>query len=141
MKKYFYIKNDKVQFSSDLDLAPESYTVDTDRKIEWEVADENTHYELDPNDKDSLIEADLPIPTPEAYKESAAEMVRGGRIQLLNESDWTQTVDSPLSESKKEEWKTYRQALRDLSKTAEPKIDHETYTLINVTFPTRPDEE
>tara|TARA_R100001377_G_scaffold42815_1_gene24150 strand:- start:142 stop:423 length:282 start_codon:yes stop_codon:yes gene_type:complete len=38
-------------------------------------------------------------------------------------------------------WKTYRQALRDLSKTAEPKIDHETYTLINVTFPTRPDED
>lgn len=114
MKRYFYIKGDKVQFSSDLDLDSRDYTVDTDRKIEWEVADVHTHYDVDPNDKDSLIEADLPIPSPEAYKESVAEMVRGDRIQLLNESDWTQTVDSPLSESKKEEWKTYRQALRDL---------------------------
>jgi len=28
--------------------------------------------------------------------------------------DWTQAADSPLSDTKKAEWATYRQALRDL---------------------------
>ena len=32
----------------------------------------------------------------------------------LEDSDWTQGNDSPLSGSKKTEWATYRQALRDL---------------------------
>ena len=37
------------------------------------------------------------------------------RNQKLLESDWTQsTTDSTLSSSKKTEWATYRQALRDL---------------------------
>ena len=33
---------------------------------------------------------------------------------LLRESDWTQFTDSPLTDSKKTEWKTYRQTLRDI---------------------------
>jgi hypothetical protein len=36
------------------------------------------------------------------------------RDDLLRESDWTQFNDSPLSEQKKSEWATYRQALRDV---------------------------
>ena len=32
----------------------------------------------------------------------------------LKASDWTQLPDSPLSEAKKAEWATYRQALRDV---------------------------
>ena len=36
------------------------------------------------------------------------------RNKLLSGSDWTQAADSPLSNSKKTEWATYRQALRDL---------------------------
>lgn len=36
------------------------------------------------------------------------------RNQMLDSSDWTQMPDSPLSASKKTEWSTYRQALRDL---------------------------
>lgn len=42
------------------------------------------------------------------------ENVRTTRNALLIESDWTQVVDSPLSEEKKIEWKNYRQELRDL---------------------------
>ena len=42
---------------------------------------------------------------------SALRHMRNG---LLRESDWTQFTDSPLSESKKNEWKIYRQQLRDL---------------------------
>ncbi len=37
------------------------------------------------------------------------------RLQLLIESDWTQLNDSPLSQLKIEEWKTYRQNLRDIT--------------------------
>ena len=43
--------------------------------------------------------------------------LRKPRNELLVESDWTQAIDSPLSESKKVEWQTYRQALRDITIT------------------------
>ena len=39
------------------------------------------------------------------------------RDKRLTMSDWTVGVDSPLSDSKKTEWQTYRQALRDLPST------------------------
>ena len=37
------------------------------------------------------------------------------RDELLKASDWTQMPDSPLSDSKKAEWATYRQQLRDFT--------------------------
>ena len=43
--------------------------------------------------------------------------LRHYRDTLLRESDWTQFTDSPLSDAKKNEWKTYRQSLRDLPAT------------------------
>ena len=36
---------------------------------------------------------------------------------MLTQSDWTQGSDSPLSSSKKTEWATYRQGLRDVPAT------------------------
>ncbi len=39
------------------------------------------------------------------------------RNTLLLDSDWTQFTDSPLTDAKKTEWKTYRQALRDMPTT------------------------
>lgn len=44
--------------------------------------------------------------------ETASSNVRSYRSRLLSESDWTQTEDSPVD---KNSWKTYRQALRDIS--------------------------
>lgn len=46
--------------------------------------------------------------------EALAVEVREQRDHLLKDSDWTQMPDSPLSESEKESWKTYRQELRDV---------------------------
>ena len=43
--------------------------------------------------------------------------LRHYRDTLLRESDWTQFTDSPLTDSKKTEWKNYRQNLRDLPAT------------------------
>jgi len=42
------------------------------------------------------------------------ESLRKKRNTRLQESDWTQMPDSPLSDAKKTEWATYRQQLRDL---------------------------
>lgn len=41
-----------------------------------------------------------------------AKEVRDKRNKLLNESDWTQISDAPVDQ---DEWKTYRQALRDIT--------------------------
>ena len=70
------------------------------------------------------------------------DYLRNYRNNLLRESDWTQAVDSPLSDSKKAEWKTYRQSLRDITKTASPKIIEDgpstRLDMSSVTFPTKP---
>ena len=58
--------------------------------------------------------------------------MRSMRDKLLAESDWTQTVDAPFTDSKKAEWATYRQTLRDLpANTASP-------TPSVVAFPDKP---
>lgn len=44
-----------------------------------------------------------------------AVLAKQQRQQLLQECDWTQLPDVPLTASKKQEWETYRQALRDIS--------------------------
>lgn len=46
-----------------------------------------------------------------------AEYIRQKRNAILKWCDWTQAIDSPISDSKKAEWQTYRQALRDLPST------------------------
>tara|TARA_R110000782_G_scaffold134375_1_gene226755 strand:+ start:914 stop:1300 length:387 start_codon:yes stop_codon:yes gene_type:complete len=45
------------------------------------------------------------------------ESIRLTRIGLLQQSDWTQFNDSPLSVEKKTQWATYRQSLRDITNT------------------------
>ncbi|HFQ4959196.1 TPA: tail fiber assembly protein [Vibrio vulnificus] len=40
--------------------------------------------------------------------------IRTRRDQLINETDWTQISDAPLSDDKKAEFAVYRQKLRDL---------------------------
>ena len=60
----------------------------------------------------------------------AQEKLRRKRNQMLSNTDWTQSPDSPLSDTKKQEWATYRQALRDLpANTTDP---------ANPTWPTQP---
>ena len=61
--------------------------------------------------------------------------VREERNRRLLQSDWTQLPDSPLSDSKKTEWATYRQQLRDMMGSY---TDSENNTVENTTFPTQP---
>jgi hypothetical protein len=48
---------------------------------------------------------------------SSWERLRIERNALLVSSDWTQGNDSPLDDSAKASWTTYRQTLRDLPET------------------------
>tara|TARA_R100000008_G_C3586843_1_gene173138 strand:- start:283 stop:732 length:450 start_codon:yes stop_codon:yes gene_type:complete len=57
-----------------------------------------------------------------------AAAVRGSRTQALAESDWTQTRDLTLSNDA--DWKTYRQALRDIP--TQSGFPH------TITWPTKP---
>jgi hypothetical protein len=40
--------------------------------------------------------------------------VRAQRAAMLSASDWTQLPDAPLTEQELQEWRAYRQALRDV---------------------------
>jgi hypothetical protein len=59
--------------------------------------------------------------------------IRAERDLLLKECDWTQTIDSPLTDSKKAEWQTYRQVLRDL-----PANYQDSDSIDEITFPNLP---
>ena len=59
--------------------------------------------------------------------------IRPIRNTMLSESDWTQFPDSPLSDSKKTKWSTYRQQLRDL-----PTTYSSATSIDDVVFPTEP---
>jgi len=55
---------------------------------------------------------------------AAAQRNRRLRDQLLLDSDWTQVVDTPLSDTAKDAWATYRTALRDMPDHTEwPMVD------------------
>jgi hypothetical protein len=45
-------------------------------------------------------------------EEEAAANIRAKRDSLLTQSDWTQFNDSPLDNTLKQEWATYRESLR-----------------------------
>ena len=61
------------------------------------------------------------------------------RDLLLTETDWVVTKAMETDSTVSNEWKTYRQALRDLP-TKETKAKWEDGILSDVTFPTKPKE-
>ena len=63
--------------------------------------------------------------------EELKSLIRAIRSPMLQESDWTQLPDSPLTETKRAEWATYRQALRDILQTY-------AGSLIDLEFPDPP---
>ena len=66
-------------------------------------------------------------------------LLRVERDRLLAACDWVVLTDSQLSTSKKTEWKTYRQSLRDLPASSSPTLDSDgNLDMSSVTFPTEP---
>lgn len=67
------------------------------------------------NETQRLINEELLIESLRDYSKD----FRIFRNERLLESDWTQLADTQLTQEKKEEWRLYRQELRDLPKNIE----------------------
>jgi hypothetical protein len=63
-----------------------------------------------------LVRCDLLGDTPERYDQA----MRAQRHAWLVASDWTQTLDAPLTDEQRAAWAVYRQALRDAPANWEP---------------------
>ena len=71
--------------------------------------------------------------------ENAKPMVelRRQRDAKLTDTDWVVTKADETGSAVADNWKTYRQALRDLPASASPSLDNDV-NLINVTWQTEP---
>ncbi len=79
--------------------------------------DQATHF-LSTEEPMFYIGGEIKTLSEKIYQEAPNDIkrnIRFNRDKMLLESDWTQLPDSPLSDSKKAEWATYRQTLRDLT--------------------------
>lgn len=79
------------------------------------------------------ITRDLTDKEKETYTPSASEQLKSLREErnfLLKETDWMSASDLTMSDN----WKTYRQALRDITKT------YQSMDAKDFVFPTKPTE-
>ena len=96
-----------------------------DVEDDFEMMGYITSYDFE-NEKIVQVDEDLSVlPGPE---EIALQNLRNERNRLLVETDWTQLPDVP--EETKNAWQTYRQELRDITKTYQ--------SLDTVVWPTKP---
>ena len=70
------------------------------------------------------------------YVTTPIELLREKRNRLLQESDWTQVSDVVLSNL--DEWRTYRQALRDITIKSSPRFSASINVLEGVEMPIKP---
>lgn len=75
----------------------QSFVIEGNEVVQYEQIREKTYSEL------------------EQETNNMWENVRNERNELLVQCDWTQISDSPLILEKKNEWKIYRQELRDIT--------------------------
>ena len=69
----------------------------------------------------------------------AMRLLREERNQLLSETDWIVTKSIETGVAMSNDWKTYRQALRDLPASSSPSLDeYYDLDLTSVTWPTVP---
>ncbi len=82
----------------------------------------------DPTTEEEFLQLDYQSPNPITWqqyqdvrdvviKKKAVKLIRIYRSRLLQQTDWILTVDNWESLTNKNEWKSYRQALRDLPET------------------------
>ena len=113
-----------IVYSDDGSIKRYGECVDSDFNSQAGAGENVIELEFKPNTKVSdgkLV--DVPVSNQELNSQ-VMRNVRANRNFRLNSSDWTQMSDSPLSDSKKNEWKTYRQTLRDFPATvAEDVVD------------------
>ena len=92
--------------------------------IEWLDSSQTKPTETEINNKISELDA-----------AEAMRLLRLERNSRIAETDWRASSDLTLSN----DWKTYRQALRDLPASSSPKLDSNfDLDLTSVTWPTEP---
>ncbi len=103
----------------------------------------NVEFTWTGTDYKNLVGSDKPTESEidaELTRLNNAEPMRLLRIERnakLTACDWTQSRDLTLSNDA--DWKTYRQALRDLPASASPKLNaNGNLDMSSVTFPTEP---
>lgn len=77
-----------------------------------------------------------------SIEEIKLKQLRITRNAELTSCDWTQGSDCQLTDSKKTEWATYRQTLRDFPSTvnlSDIEYDEDLQVIKNVTWPTKPE--
>ena len=100
-----------------------SYSITSDCKIcNW------TDYRPEPT------EAEIQAKIAELEALEPMRLLRLERNRKLTETDWMANTDVVMTDN----WKTYRQALRDLPATAEPKLD-DVGNVTNVNWPEVPE--
>lgn len=79
-------------------------------------------YEADGSQDAHIPDHYIPISKLEAEKlanpqtdSDLAKAIRHKRTLLIQQSDWTQMPDAPLTKTEKESWKLYRQDLRNIT--------------------------
>ena len=82
------------------------------------------------NCRSKLIAQGIPDPTNDQI---AMQFIRDHRNGLLKNFDWMGNSDVTMTD----EWRTYRQALRDLPANSTPSLD-EDGNLTGVTWPNKP---
>ena len=106
----------------------------------------NSEYTIRGNNYDGLewdssdskpTESEVTAKIKELNDGESMRLLRLERNKLLTACDWTQSRDITLSNDA--DWKTYRQALRDLPVSASPNLDeHGELVITSVTWPTKP---
>lgn len=109
-------KCDIVFFDNIQELEP---TEDGEKRYSFDIyrisTNDREDLESELNDDEEKYQAWLELAKNTEYDELAKE-IRSKRDDLLNKSDWTQMSDTALSEEEQEKYRTYRQALRDITK-------------------------
>jgi len=82
-----------------------------------------------PLTEQEIAEFNAKIPTDAQITAQKWVEVRGQRDSLLTKSDWVVAKASETGVAVSDEWKTYRQALRDVPTQSDPD---------NITWPTKP---
>ena len=96
--------------------------------LEWLDSGATKPTETEINNKISELDAAEPM-----------RLLREERNQLLSETDWVAARSIETGVAISNDWKTYRQALRDLPAGASPKLASDgTLDMSSVTFPTKP---
>ena len=96
----------------------------------WKIKDQKLHtwYRAEPQPTEQQIQAKIA----ELQAAEPLRLLRQQRNQLLQQTDWMANSDVTMSE----EWRVYRQALRDIT-TQTPSLD-ENGNLTGIIWPTPP---